>query len=367
MRKTGFTLIELLSVITVLGLLMLIVIPKLVNVIKESKSKTEEDTIEMYGRSVEQAIGTYFVKHPDKKEVSFKVLEEENLIEYKGPKVECETVEIYGSDLYLANCKVKDKYLEAKYGKHNPLYASLKENYIGYYADVDGDGNVDGVIYADLAHPSRTGASWKSNSYSYEAEDDLKEYTVSETNSPITTFGTNKIITLKPGSTGNSRFYVMALNDFREGAYQDKYYYWYKNAYEKMPSTVKDTSTDFGTGYDNTGKMIRIWNNNGNEEGWTTGATQYEYDIWGKIQEKYQEGWYIPSKGEWAAFADYLANRLENPLTTSNYKTIYGLSSWYWSSSQYYAFSAWYIHFYYGNVSSCTVGSTTYVRLGVTF
>ena len=245
--------------------------------------------------------------------------------------------------------------------------ASKYKSYIGYYADVDGDGEADGVIYADLAHPSRTGAAWGGYSYSYEAEDDLKEYTVSETNSPITTFGTNKIITLKPGSTGNSRFYVMALNDFREGAYQDKYYYWYKNAYEKMPSTVKDTSTDFGTGYDNTGKMIRIWNNNGNEEGWTTGATQYEYDIWGKIQEKYQEGWYIPSKGEWAAFADYLANRLENPLTTSNYKTIYGLSSWYWSSSQYYAFSAWYIHFYYGNVSSCTVGSTTYVRLGVTF
>ena len=373
MRTKGFTLIELLAVITILAIILLIAVPIVLRLTKDSKKSTAKESLEMYGRAIENAVANYFMKNPEEDEVLMEELIEGNYIQYKGTPITCEEVQIYKDNVYLASCKMKEDYIDATYGEYIPETEVMqKKNYIGYYADVDGDGNVDGVIYADLAHPSRTGASWKSNSYSYEAEDDLKEYTVSETNSPITTFGTNKIITLKPGSTGNSRFYVMALNDFREGAYQDKYY-WYKNAYDpstgtgRMPNPVKDTSTEFGTGYDNTGKMIRIWNNNGNEEGWTTGATQYEYDIWGKIQEKYQEGWYIPSKGEWAAFADYLANRLENPLTTSNYKTIYGLSSWYWSSSQYYAFSAWYIHFYYGNVSSCTVGSTTYVRLGVTF
>lgn len=28
---------------------------------------------------------------------------------------------------------------------------SKKESYVGYYADIDGDGTVDGVIFADLA------------------------------------------------------------------------------------------------------------------------------------------------------------------------------------------------------------------------
>ena len=269
---------------------------------------------------------------------------------------------------------------------NNQNLTNTTDNYIGYYADVDGDGNADGVIYADLAH-SKSGDfynkenNWNKGfgTYSYEAKDNLKEYTVSETNSPITTFGTNKIITLKPGSTGNSRFYVMALSNFREGAYQGQYYYWYKNAYEKMPQPVKDTSTDFGTGYENTKTMIRIWNNNGNEEGWTSGATQYEYDIWGKIQSKYQQGWYIPSRGEWAAFADYLANRKEAPLTSNwnpdasdysnngNYDDIYGLSSYYWSSSQGSTYGAWCVGFYDGSMGSYGVLGSTYVRLGVTF
>ena len=41
-----------------------------------------------------------------------------------------------------------------------------------------------------------------------------------------------------------------------------------------MPDSEKDTSTEFGTGYANTGNMIRIWNNDGVEAGWLTGSTQ---------------------------------------------------------------------------------------------
>ena len=372
MRKNAFTLIELLAVITILAIILLIAVPIVLRLTKDSKKSTAKESLEMYGRAVENAVANYFMKNPEEDEVLMEELIEGNYIQYKGNPITCEEVQIYKDNVYLASCKMKEDYIDATYGKHVPEETMLKKNYIGYYADVDGDGNVDGVIYADLAHPSRTGAAWVGYSYSYSAEDDLKEYTVSETNSPVTTFGTNKIITLKPGSTGNSRFYVMALSDFREGAYQDKYY-WYKNAYDtstgigRMPNPVKDTSTEFGTGYENTKTMIRIWNNNGESEGWTTGATQYEYDIWGKIQEKYQEGWYIPSKGEWAAFADFLANRLENPLTTSNYKTIYGLSSWYWSSLQCYTSNASYIYFTIGVMGTTNVNNYGSVRLGVTF
>ena len=244
------------------------------------------------------------------------------------------------------------------------------DNYIGYYADVDGDGTVDGVIYADF----RTGAAWGGYSYSYSAEDDLKEYTVSETNSPVTTFGTNKIITIKPGSTGNPRFYVMALSDFRDEAYLYKYYYWYKNAYGKMSTYKTDTSVNFGSGKTNTGTIIDIWKAGENGK---YGAAKYEYDIWGKIQTKYQQGLYVPSRGEWSAFADYLANRADNPLTNNcpttscngngNYDDIYGLSGLYWSSSQRSTDIAWGIDFTSGTMGSYGVYNYLYVRLGVTF
>ena len=29
-------------------------------------------------------------------------------------------------------------------------------------------------------------------------------------------------------------------------------------------------------------------------------------DLWGVINGKYEEGWFVPSKAEWSAFGDYL-------------------------------------------------------------
>ena len=63
--KRGFTLIELIAVITVLGLILLIVIPITLNLIKDSKKTTNEESVEMYGRAIDEAIATYFVKYPD--------------------------------------------------------------------------------------------------------------------------------------------------------------------------------------------------------------------------------------------------------------------------------------------------------------
>ena len=184
---------------------------------------------------------------------------------------------------------------------NNTNLTNTTDNYIGYYADVDSDGNVDGVIYADLAH-SKSG-KWNDmddTEYSYEAKDNLKEYIISETNSPVTTFGTNKIIALKPGSNGNSRFYIMALKDFKEGSTSGENYNWYKNTFYydttcncykgKMNTWETDTSKEFGAGYTNTGNMINIWNKNGVGEGSYDEATQGEYDIWKHVQTKYQEG-----------------------------------------------------------------------------
>jgi hypothetical protein len=167
----------------------------------------------------------------------------------------------------------------------------------------------------------------------------------------------------------------MALEDFTTTDYQT--FYWYKNAKGKM--NVSDTSKEFGKGYENTGKIIEIWNKNGTGVGSYEGATQDNRDIFKHIQEKYnsKEKWYIPSRGEWAAFGDYLKKKTTNPLThncstnscsdNGNYDDIYGLANSYWSSSEYDADAAWYAGFYDGGMDYRNVNFPSCVRLGATF
>ena len=400
--KRGFTLIELLAVITVLSIIMLIAVPVVAGIIKNSKEKTREQSVELYGRAIENAISAYYVKYPLKNEVTLETLETEKLLDYKGTEVKCNIVRIEERDVYLEDCKVGNKKVDATYGKYIPETATA-DDYRGYYADVDGDGNADGIIYADLGanitYPQsgdfyNDTKNWGQNdgTYTYnKATGELNEYTISKEKYTEGKFGKKEIISIKKGSTGNARFYVMALEDFTTEAYTDPNdsnnnypayttYYWYKNAYGKIPNPVKDTSTDFGAGYANTGTMIRICNNNGAEEGWTQGATQDKRDIWKHIKDKYnsKEKWYIPSRGEWAAFADYLKKKTTNPLThnyesgsyvanSGNYNSLYGLSAWYWSSSQYDTDNAWIANLHSGYMDSNDVLSNRCVRLGVTF
>ena len=122
---------------------------------------------------------------------------------------------------------------------------------------------------------------------------------------------------------------------------------------------------------------IEIWNKNGAGTGSYTEATQDDHDIWKHIQGEYAKGWYIPSRGEWGAFADYFKKRTENKLTNDcstsscndngNYDDKFGLSSWYWSSSQDVADGAWSTNVGRGRILSGSVGDNRYVRLGATF
>lgn len=84
-------------------------------------------------------------------------------------------------------------------------------SHVGYYADFEGDGTVDGVIYVDLA----VGASgqWGRNYDTYQiskVSSGLKEYYVSQTDYDGP-FGLMDV--LSPQGEGKDRFYVMALND----------------------------------------------------------------------------------------------------------------------------------------------------------
>ena len=223
-----------------------------------------------------------------------------------------------------------------------PEVPSVPEStsYVGYYADVDGNGSVDGVIYADLATDGGKSGQWydSSGSYTIPEVSNFKKYKVSKIGHSDD-FGTKDVLTVS-NSSGNERFYVMALDDVDSSTHT----FWDSSA-----SVV--TSTDFGTGATNTAEMKA-----------QSGSSSY---LWGlsAVQSgtwNGSSGWYVPSKEEWAAFGDQLG------ITSSNYENK-GLSDWCWSSSQFTNRGAWRANFNNGYMLSISVNSYTYVRLGVTF
>ena len=84
------------------------------------------------------------------------------------------------------------------------------------------------------------------------------------------------------------------------------------------------------------------------------------------MQAKYDEGWFIPSRAEWAAFANELG------INENNYNSVYGLNSIYWTSS--FAWSsggtnwvAYSVRFYEGRVYGGNFPSLYCIRLATTF
>ena len=115
---------------------------------------------------------------------------------------------------------------------------------VGYYADVDGNGTVDGVIFVDRKNGAS--GSWGSinGDYSIDTITGMKQYYVSKKNYSGK-FGTKDV--LSPMGSGNARFYAMALNDVSSSTY-----------------TYEDA------------------------------------------QKQESNGWYVPSKNVWAAFGGQL-------------------------------------------------------------
>ena len=87
---------------------------------------------------------------------------------------------------------------------------------VGYYADVDGNGTVDGVIFVDRKNGAS--GSWGSinGKYSIDTITGMKQYYVSKKNYSGK-FGTKDV--LSPMGSGNARFYAMALNDVSSSTY----------------------------------------------------------------------------------------------------------------------------------------------------
>ena len=93
----------------------------------------------------------------------------------------------------------------------NPTFTA--DSGVGYYADTDGDGTPDGIIFEDFKKGGS--GSWGGRSYTISTVTGLKEYYVSKTNynGP---FGTKNVLSAR--GSGNARFNVMALSDYNNSA-----------------------------------------------------------------------------------------------------------------------------------------------------
>ena len=199
--------------------------------------------------------------------------------------------------------------------------------------------------------------------YEIPKENNLKSYYIKNDNYTDDSFKkSGKVIAPMEGTSGNERFYVMALEDINSGTY----YCWYDAAYGNLDSSynVSGTDNDFAvagaepTGRINTERMIASWN--AEEYGAQNANSTYD-DMWGVIQDEVARGWFVPSKSEWAAFGAAFE------ITSSNFSNTYGLSNYYWSSSQYGTTYAYYEFFIQGFIYINNVNINYCVRLATTF
>ena len=186
----------------------------------------------------------------------FDILEEEGIIDDK----ETDVVDNGdGSYDITANVNPGDnttkRTVTVELGEGKAPQISDTDSYVGYYADEDGNGSVDGIIYADLAIGgsgtwSPYSSSYNSNgTYTIPKGSNFKDYTESGSYT-ANGFGTKGVI--KATSTsGNERFYVMALSNVDSSTH-----HWYNNAYGNMSDYASATSGDFGTGEKNTQTML---------------------------------------------------------------------------------------------------------------
>ena len=269
----------------------------------------------------------------------------------------------------LANTLGENTTVEPPTPPPTPTPIDTTKSYVGYYADIEGDGTVDGVIYADLAKGNTKSGTWSTtntSTYTIPKKDgsSLKNYYISQKNysAPDAKFGTKDVISPIPGSTGEDRFYIMALENFTDGT--NTRFCWYDAAYDgsAMTDYASTTKTGFGEGKTNTSNMITKWN----ASGYGTQNDNVTYlDMWGVIQAEVNKGWFVPSKDEWSAFAGEL--KISKTSSDTAYYGNFGLSDSYWSSSQHNADRAWYATFFNGYMLYSNVSSYFSVRLSATF
>ncbi len=315
------------------------------------EKQTENGGADLTTSDLKEILNKYFEGVPEKLPEDLRELELKSKEEYGGQMIKVS--EIYSGTLEQEKEGVPET-----------------ESYVGYYADVDGDKVADGIIFVDLADTEHTSGRWNNDiegwsDYEYTpVTENLKKYEIcSESYSGFNGKWERPVLTEIKGSGTNDRFYVMALEDINPGTR----YCWYDAAYGKLDKIVSETTNDFGAGKENTEYVKAKFDLGEAEGGWGKQNDNGTYaDMWGveEVKDKIKEGWFVPSKSEWAAFGDFTFTKLG--VKTSNYST-YGLNDWYWSSSQdgaNYAYSAGFDDGYMGSTNVLSDGC---VRMCATF
>ena len=237
---------------------------------------------------------------------------------------------------------------------YNLLMSIADENYVGYYADVDNNDTIDGLIFFDYVQgadttPGFLGAGVNVTSKNRE---DLATYALKTVN------GVDNVV-VKTGD-GDDRFYVIGLQNVKPAS-EDSTAYWYYSAYaNKISDYAGLTSTAFGSGKSNTETMKALWD----EEAYGAKNNRDIFTI--------ETGdWFIPSKDEWSV----LGSNLKKVAGSKDaYKSMnfpsgakIGFSYNYWSSSIYGATYAWGTYFGLSSMYGINFNDTSYVRLASTF
>lgn len=237
--------------------------------------------------------------------------------------------------------KIQEEYSskdESEFDEEYEKAANTTKSYVGYYADIDGDGIADGIIYADLLM-GNTKDSWGSSSVTIPKVDSekLREYMVSNEkyNGP---FGANYVVTLQRNSNASkeNRFYVMSLKDV-EGSLD-----WFSDK-DNIEDSAFNTFPEFGKGQTNTEWIM-----------------SYYYKADENMLNLISKGWFIPSTEEWIAFGQELN------ITSANYSSV-GLKSNYYTSVSSTRLYAEYIDFTTMKKSSCTFQEVKPFRLSIYF
>lgn len=123
MRNKGFTLLELLAVIVILAIIALIAMPIIINLISDSKESSNKISMELYAKSVAQAIAreelTAEVPNGAYTTVDGSTIErkgESIKIEYDGNPVICTIIIKTDDTLFLNGCTIGGVSVDYSYG-----------------------------------------------------------------------------------------------------------------------------------------------------------------------------------------------------------------------------------------------------------
>lgn len=236
------------------------------------------------------------------------------------------------------------------------LEENVPDNYVGYYADVDGDGTADGMIFFDYA----SGAEYSDSSFFDKTFD-----TISAKTSGLATYKLVGHNMVQKVGAGDDRFYVIALSNVpADVTHNSNYYDWYNAAYSiEINNYATINSTAFGTGKTNTATMKAAWNAStyGTQNSCSSHSDMWSIDM---------GDWFVPSKDEWSV----LGSELKKVAGSSSYSSIttdagaaISFSDYYWSSSLDDSFLAWDAGFPDSYLDGDCLNYNFCVRLATTF